>query len=77
MRMHLKLRPIVAFDPSNRQHRENYAEFLRTGSWRHCAVRYEIDESYGELQGRLQRRLLEYYMGKEFKKEFKKYPFDL
>lgn len=67
MRLHLKMRPVVAFDPSNKDHRRDYAEFLRTGSWGHCAVRYELDESCGELQSRIQRNLLEYYLGKEFR----------
>ena len=62
----------MAFDPTNKQHRKDYAEFLRTGKWIHCDVRYELDEPGGELQGMIQRRILEYYMGREFKKKYKK-----
>ena len=67
MRLHLRMKPVVEFDPANRQHRKDYAEFLRTGRWTHCLVRYELDEPSGELQGMIQRRILEYYMEREFK----------
>jgi hypothetical protein len=61
MRLNLKLRPIVAFDVNNPQHRKDYARFLQTHSWGHCPVRYELDEVCGEMQGAIQRRLLDYY----------------
>ena len=61
MRMNLRLRPIVAFDVYNPQHRRDYARFLETSSWAHCSVRYEIDAVCGELQGAIQRCLLTYY----------------
>lgn len=67
MRMYLKLRPIVAFDVNNRKHRQDYAQFITTGSWSHSKVRYELDEVTGELQGAIQRVMLEYYVSKEFK----------
>lgn len=66
------MRPVVAFDVNNKRHREDYAQFLLTGKWVHCDVRYELDEPGGELQGMIQRRLLEYYTGKEFRVQFKK-----
>lgn len=69
MRLHLKLRPVVAFDVNNRKHRRDYAEFIATGSWAHSKVRYEIDDVSGELQGKIQRVMLEYYIAKEFKLE--------
>jgi hypothetical protein len=63
------MRPVVAFDVTNRKHREDYARFIATGSWGHCPVRYELDDVSGELQATIQRVILEYYMKKEFKIE--------
>jgi hypothetical protein len=63
----LRMRPIVEFDVNKRQHREDYARFLASGSWGHCPVRYELNESCGELSGAIQRKLLDYYVGREFK----------
>ena len=67
--LHLRMRPIVEFDVTNRKHREDYAKFIATGSWGHCPVRYEVNEPCGELAGAIQRKILEYYMMREFKLE--------
>lgn len=66
-RLDLKLRPLVAFDADNKQHREWYAKFICAGSWKDCPVRFEMEEACGDLQGTIQRKLLQYYAAKEFK----------
>lgn len=69
-RLELKAtRPLVAFDVENKRHREYYARFMLTNSWRDCPYRFELDEVAGELQAAIQRRLLQYYGAKEFKIE--------
>jgi len=68
MRLDLRTRPVVAFDVNNVKHRRDYAIFLRTHRWGHCAVRYELDEPVGELQAAIQRRLLEYYTSRDLPK---------
>jgi hypothetical protein len=68
MRLNLFRKPTVAFDVNNRQHRQDYATFLKTGSWKHCPVHYEIVDVAGEVQSVVQRKLLEYYSSKEFAK---------
>lgn len=72
MKLHLVTKPVVAFDVKNVKHRRDYAQFLLTGSWAHCSVRYEMDDLCGELQAVIQRRLLEYYVRQEFKRVVKK-----
>lgn len=72
MKLHRIMRPIVAFDVANAEHRRNYAQFLATNSWSHCEVRYEADDIAGELQSTIQRQLLEYYTRQEFKRVAKK-----
>ena len=68
MRLNLFRKPTIAFDVNNRQHRNDYAVFMKTGSWKHCPVHYEIADVAGEVQSVVQRRLLEYYSSKEFAK---------
>ena len=68
MKLNFFRKPTVAFDPGNRQHRADYAIFLKTNSWRHCSVHYEAPEVNGELQAVVQRTLLEYYTQREFSK---------
>lgn len=58
-------RPWVMFDPSKRQHREWFAEFVRNRSWTNCPVRFEVDGEPGSVET-IKRILLEYYSLKEF-----------
>lgn len=64
----LKTRETVTFDPSNPQHRLHYSEFIRTGSWRDCPVRYQVRDM-GQQQALMQRQLLEWYARSEFRWE--------
>lgn len=68
MRLNLFRKPTIAFNVKDRNHRNDYAVFLKTGSWKHCNVHYEIADAYGEVQSIVQRKLLEYYSSKEFTK---------
>ena len=71
-RLSLRLRPVVAFDVTNKEHRKHYGRFMCTGSWAGCPYIFEADEPSGELQAIIQRRLLQYYAQKEFKIEVDK-----
>jgi hypothetical protein len=67
-KLYLNSRPWVMFDPTNRQHRAWYGEYLRVRSWGSCPVRFTVDNEPGRV-GVIERLLLEYYCGKEFKKD--------
>lgn len=61
------MRPLVAFDPSNKDHRRYYAEFLKYGGWGRCPVRFVVPEDVGlDLPSMIKNSLIEYYVGKEF-----------
>ena len=60
-------RPWVAFDASNRQHRQWFAEFERNRTWGKCPVRFIITDDQGDLLTMIQRKLLSYYTSKEFR----------
>lgn len=61
----LHTRPIVLFDAENKLHRQWVVDFIRTGSWGDCPVRFAVKEDYGNLMGHIQRELLLYYADRD------------
>jgi hypothetical protein len=59
-------RPYTVFDPSNKQHRRFYSDFVRTASWGMCPVRFVVPEDHGDLITMIQRSLVKYYVEREF-----------
>jgi hypothetical protein len=63
------LRPLVVFDPTNKEHRTHYANFLKTNTWGRCPIRFAIDGPDGSnnnMAYAMQRLLTEFYIKKEF-----------
>ena len=66
-RLEYLARPLVAFDPYNKDHRRYYAEFLEYGGWGRCPVRFICPEDSGsDLPTMIQRSLIGYYIDREF-----------
>jgi hypothetical protein len=66
-RLEYYCRPLVAFDPSKKEHRGFYAEFLKKGGWSQCPVRFIVPEdSGGDLISMIKNSLIQYYVEKEF-----------
>lgn len=60
-------RPLVAFDPYNKDHRRYYAEFLEYGGWGRCPVRFIVPEASGlDLTLMIKNAISEYYIDREF-----------
>jgi hypothetical protein len=60
-------RPLVAFDPHNKDHRRYYAEYLEYKGWGLCPVRFICPEDSGsDLPTMIQRSLISYYIDREF-----------
>lgn len=60
-------RPLVAFDPCNKDHRRYYAEFLEYGGWGRCPVRFICPTDSGsDLTLMIKNHLTEYYIDREF-----------
>lgn len=66
-RLIMSSRPWVAFDASNKQHRQWFADFERNRTWGRCPVRFIITDDQGDLLTMIQRKMLAYYTGKEFR----------
>ena len=60
-------RPWVAFNAEDRDHRQWFAEFQKSGTWGHCPVRFIIADEQGDLVTMIQRRLIKFYVEKEFR----------
>jgi hypothetical protein len=62
-------RPLVAFDPSDKQHRRFYYEFLESRTWGRCPVRFICpDQTGADLVKMMQTQLVDWYVRQEFKK---------
>ena len=60
-------RPLVAFDPYNKDHRRYYAEFLEYGGWGKCPVRFIVPEAQGmDLTMMIKNTLTQFYIDREF-----------
>lgn len=66
-RLEFLSRPLVAFDPQNKDHRRYYAEFLEYGGWGRCPVRFIVTEEHAnDLPTMIKNSLVEYYVTREF-----------
>jgi hypothetical protein len=62
-------RPLVAFDPSKKEHRRWFHEFMNYGGWGTCPVRFICPEESGsDLVKMITRQLVDFYIEKEFQK---------
>jgi len=60
-------RPLVAFDPKNKDHRRWYHEFVKFKGWGHCPVRFICPNDIGyDLTIMIRNELIDYYVAKEF-----------
>jgi hypothetical protein len=60
-------RPLVAFNPYNKDHRRYYAEFLDYGGWGMCPVRFICPDDNGtDLTVMIRNQLVQYYIDREF-----------
>ena len=60
-------RPLVAFDPYNKDHRRYYAQFLEYGGWGKCPVRFICPETTGyDLTLMIKNHLTQFYIDREF-----------
>ena len=66
-RLEYLARPLVAFNPNNKDHRRYYAEFLEYGGWGSCPVRFICPEDFGmDLPSMIKHSLIRYYVDREF-----------
>ena len=56
----------VVFDAKNREHRQWFAEFNKSGAWGKCPVRFVVNDDHGDLITQIQRELIQFYVDKEF-----------
>ena len=72
--LYLRSRPIVAFDVLDYDHRRYFHDFLRTGTWAHCPVRFMIEGLTTDLVTHISNELLRFYDEKAFREYDKANP---
>jgi len=66
-RLEFYSRPLVAFDPSKKEHRRIYWDFETNRTWGNSPFRFICPEDHGhDLPSMLQKQMIEWYMDKEF-----------
>lgn len=65
--LELNGRAWTVFDPANQQHRAWYYDFVKSGTWGRCPVRFVVPEDHGNLVTMIQRNLVAYYVTQEFR----------
>jgi hypothetical protein len=65
--LHLNSRPWTVFNPGNEDHRRYYYDFVATGTWGRCPVRFVIPDAQGDLISMIQRNLIKWYVTNKFK----------
>ena len=66
-KLEYRFRPVVAFDPYNKDHRRYYADYLETGGWGSCPVRFICPEDNGDnLPSMIKNNLIAWYVEREF-----------
>jgi len=68
-RLQLHGRPWVVFNAQDKEHRQWFANFNKTGAWGQCPVRFVVNDDHGDLITQIQRELIAHYVNKEFKNE--------
>jgi hypothetical protein len=61
------IRPMVAFNVDNAEHRKWYAEFVKYRTWGRCPVRFMADSLDQDLVSHINEKMLHYYITQEFK----------
>ena len=61
-------RPWVKFNVADSTHRRYYAEFLKDRSWKHCPVRFHVEQGYGDITAMVENKLTAYYLTQEFRR---------
>ena len=65
--LYRNIRPLVAFNVDNSQHRQWYAEFVKYNTWGKCPVRFLADSLDQDLISHINEKMLTYYIHQEFK----------
>ena len=68
-RLKVGARPVVHFDPSNKEHRQFYAEYLKDHNWRGSPIQFYLESGWGDIVSMIEHKLTRHFLSKEFKQE--------
>ena len=64
--LNLSGRPFTVFDPSNKEHRKYYHDYVKHNTWSRCPYRFIVPDTHGDLITMIQRSLVRFYSEHEF-----------
>lgn len=64
--MYLKLPQRVDFDPSNKEHRQAAAAFMRRNAWGDSPIKFTHDPDYDNVANQVRVKMLHWYMANDF-----------
>ena len=64
--LYRSIRPLMAFDVQNADHRRWYAEFVKYNTWGKCPVRFLAESLDQDLVSHINDKMLHYYIEREF-----------
>lgn len=59
-------RPVVLFDPANKDHRRWAWQFFRDRSWKGCPVRFALPDGEDNVCSMIERMMMSHYIQREF-----------
>lgn len=62
-----RLRPVIEFDPANKDHRAHYANFIINNGWHKSPVMFYVEPNYGNVLDMIRDKLSAHYLEQEFK----------
>jgi hypothetical protein len=62
----MNCRPATVFNPSNKEHRKSYYEFIKYSSWSRSPYQFVLEPGFEDIPHMCRIRLCEYYVNKEF-----------
>lgn len=65
----LHSRPWTVFDPTNKEHRYWYQQYVQSRTWGRCPYRFIVTDDHGDVITMIQRSLVKFYVEREFKKK--------
>lgn len=62
----MQVKQVIIFDVNNKDHREDFANLLKTKSLGLCKNRYSLEGMYGDLVSMMTDKMVNYYVNREF-----------
>ena len=56
----------AVFNPSSKEHRQAYYDFLKSRSWKNSKYNFVLEDDHIDLPSSIRTKLMDYYISREF-----------